>query len=384
MKRYIEIVYDNSGSMNDFLGSRRKYEVALELFEREILPTIGLPGDQVILRLLGSGCSKAASSGELLPNDRNAMLKRIMRIQHDRSTPLFYTVSDAVEACKRVEADEHLVFVFTDGDDTCSVRIEDVIDEDTQNRYVRFYKVLLVQLAIESPISRNNLTAFTTALGGQAISLDREDSVTHMRNKLRSALNVSGFSSVFPLEHCFDTLGGPERTWEEIERGGISLHQARLLYNKGWLSWMPDTGMTVTPLQYAELNFLISLAFKTGLPDDLTKSMLSQLKQPYYYSFDCIYWDFGRAQWRYFVPHSKIEQLPNPENDYAEVSKGTLFEEWTDRQYYGEDEIYQVEMGHTVMPSFQLEHYSPKDLKTQTRKSRVKILRPGDKIRFRR
>ena len=59
------------------------------------------------------------------------------------------------------------------GDDTCGVRIEDLIDEDTLKKYVRFYKVLLVQLAVNSPISRNNLTAFTNALGGQAISLDK-------------------------------------------------------------------------------------------------------------------------------------------------------------------------------------------------------------------
>ena len=39
MKRYIEIVYDNSGSMNNRIGNKRKFEIAQELFEKEILTT---------------------------------------------------------------------------------------------------------------------------------------------------------------------------------------------------------------------------------------------------------------------------------------------------------------------------------------------------------
>jgi predicted metal-dependent hydrolase len=36
MKRYIEIVYDNSGSMENRVGNKLKYEIAQELFEKEI------------------------------------------------------------------------------------------------------------------------------------------------------------------------------------------------------------------------------------------------------------------------------------------------------------------------------------------------------------
>ena len=80
MKRYIEIVYDNSGSMNGHVGNRRKYEVAQELFEKEILPTIGLNGDQVVLRLLRTGCVNTLSIGETLPNQRSLMLDILGRI----------------------------------------------------------------------------------------------------------------------------------------------------------------------------------------------------------------------------------------------------------------------------------------------------------------
>ena len=131
MKRYIEIVYDNSGSMNDTVGNKRKYEIAQELFEKDILPSIGLRGDQVVLRLLRKSCENTVSNAETLPNQRNLMLNRIKGINHDQGTPLFYTVFDSVEACRNVNADQHLIFVLTDGDDTCGVRIDELINEDT-------------------------------------------------------------------------------------------------------------------------------------------------------------------------------------------------------------------------------------------------------------
>ena len=249
--------------MNDRVVNKKKYEIAQELFEKDILPSIGLRGDQVVLRLLRNGCEDSISIAETLPNQRNLMLNRIKGINHDQSTPLFYTVFDSVESCRNVRADEYLIFVLTDGDDTCGVRIKDLIDEDTLKKYVRFYKVLLVQLAVNSPISRNNLTAFTNALGGQAISLDSSDSIPQMRKKLKLALNISGFTNKIPLEHCFDKLPGFDVAWEEIEEGGINFHQAMLLHQKGLLTWMPDFNLGVSTLQFAELRFLFSLLVST-------------------------------------------------------------------------------------------------------------------------
>ena len=380
MKRYIEIVYDNSGSMNDRVGNKKKYEIAQELFEKDILPSIGLRGDQVVLRLLRNGCEDSVSIAETLPNQRNLMLNRIKGINHDQSTPLFYTVFDSVEACRNIRADEYLIFVLTDGDDTCGVRIEDLIDEDTLKKYVRFYKVLLVQLAVNSPISRNNLTAFTNALGGQAISLDSSDSIPQMRKKLKLALNISGFTNKFPLEHCFDKLPGFDIAWEEIEEAGINFHQAMLLHQKGLLTWMPDFNLGVSTLQFAELRFLFSLLFKSGIPEDLLKTMLSQLKQPYYYSFDCIYWDFASARWRYFIQQNQIQQLPNKEarfDDYPERNKMREFDER--HSLYLDSETYRVEQAPTLMPAFQLIR---EDLADLDFKPHTKILKEGDRVIF--
>lgn len=384
MKRYIEIVYDNSGSMGELVGGKKKYEIAQELFEKEILPTIGIKGDHVVLRLLRTECEDSNSVAEILPNQRSSMLSRIKTINHDQSTPLFFTIYDAVEACRNIKADEYLIFVLTDGDDTCGVSIEELIDENTLNKYVKFYKVLLVQLAIDSPVSRNNLTAFTNALGGQVIALNSSDSIPQMRKKLKVALNVSGFSNKLPLEHCFDQLPGYDVSWEEIEESGISFHQSMLLHQKSLLSWLPEFNVNITTLQLAELHFLHSLLFKSGIPEDLTKTMLSQLKKPYYYSFDCIYWDFGSARWRYFLKQNQIQQLPNLEarlDDYPNERRIREFDR--DNTYYAENRIYRVELAPLIAPSFQLvpDDEELDDSKNLNNKS-VRILEPGDKIKF--
>ena len=379
MKRYIEIVYDNSGSMNDRVGNKKKYEVAQELFEKDILPSIGLRGDQVVLRLLRNGCEDSVSIAETLPNQRSLMLNRIKGINHDQSTPLFYTVFDSVEACRSIRADEYLIFVLTDGDDTCGVRIEDLIDEDTLKKYVRFYKVLLVQLAVNSPISRNNLTAFTNALGGQAISLDSSDSIPQMRKKLKLALNVSGFTNKFPLEHCFYKLPGFDVAWEEIEEAGINFHQAMLLHQKGLLTWMPDFNLGVSTLQFAELRFLFSLLLKSGIPEDLLKTMLSQLKKPYYYSFDCIYWDFAAARWRYFPLQNQIQQLPNRDARFDDMPEKKMIRDFDKKNsHYFENEIYRVELAPTIAPAFEL----VKDNSFFEIKPKNKILKEGDRVVF--
>lgn len=380
MKRYIEIVYDNSGSMKEFIGGRAKYEIAQELFEKEILPTVGRAGDEVVLRLLSKNCDFDQSVGESLTkrfgNDRIAMLNRIKTIQYDQMTPLFYTMYDAIQACKNQISDECLIFVLTDGDDTCQVKMVDLIDQQTIDKYVKYYKVLLVQLAVESSVSSNNLTAITSYLGGQTVRLGRSNTVSEMRNKMRRALKTSGFSSKIPLEHCYEEQFGPERSWTVMKAMGIDFYQALLLYNKCLLSWEPNKNKQVTALQFAELKFLFGLCFKTGLPDSFVSTMLAQLKRPYYYSYDCIYWDFSVARWKYFIPQNKLEQIDNPDAQYEDqvsISEGRNYVKKEPENYY-EHRIYEVESNNTVRTSFSLRLSEPGD--------RVIDLKPGDLVKF--
>jgi hypothetical protein len=380
MKRYIEIVYDNSGSMNELVGSKRKYEIAQDLFEKEILPTIGLRGDQVVLRLLRKDCSATSSNFQVLPNQRNVMLNYLKGINHDQSTPLFKTIYDAIETCKTIQANQHLIFVLTDGDDNCGVKIEKLIDEKTLKHYVKFYTVLLVQLAVNSSTSKNNLIALTNVLGGQSISLESTDSFPEMRKKVKSALRVSGFSNKIPLDHCFDFVPGNDLTWDEIAETGISFHQAMLLFQKDLLTWMPEIEIEVSQLQIAELSFLHSLIFNSGIPEDLTKTMLSQLKKPYYYSYDCIFWDFSAARWKYFIPQNKIDQLPN-ENAILDDFPERIMNDKTDNRYelYKHNQKYIVEEVISDILEFKITQDNSDEVNNQTKEIE---LRKGDRIIF--
>ena len=380
MKRYIEIVYDNSGSMTDHIGNRTKYEIAQELFEKEILPSVAMKGDEVVLRLLRKECESEKSHAESLTiqygTNRKAMLSRIKTINHDQSTPLFYTIYDSIEACKKETADQYLIFVLTDGDDTCGVKIEELIDQDIIDKYVKFYKVLLVQLAIDSKTSSNNLTALTSYLGGQTVVLGRNDSGSTMRNKMKKALNSSGFSLKLPLEHCYENQPGFEKTWEELESIGIDFHQALLLYNKDLLSWLPESSKQVSALELAELKFLFGLYFKSGIPDGLALTMLAQLKKPYYYSHDCIYWDFATARWKYFIPQNIINQMENPDARNEDgVNDMKVNNHFRDRlEIYDDYQVYEVEFGETIAPSYILRPKGKGDWSIE--------LKAGDLIKF--
>jgi hypothetical protein len=319
MKRYIEIVYDNSGSMNSYMGNEKRYEVAQKLFDKEILPTIAKSGDEVLLRLLRRDCDIESKSESLTSQfkTRAEMLERIKQIYHGQGTPLFYTMLDAIEACKKVMADEYLIFVLTDGDDTCGGNFKDIIPQDIFKKYFRIPpELLLVQFDIESKISRNNLTAFTSYIGGRTISIDKSDGIGGMRTKLKKALKVSGFSNKLPLEHCYDSQPGFDMNWEEAEELGFKFHNAQLLFQKNIIDWEPNPDIHVSRLQLAEFDFLDGIFFKTALPEEFTKAMLKQLKKPYYYSHDCIFWDFQSARWKYFKEQNQFEQVDNPDAKY--------------------------------------------------------------------
>ena len=381
MNRYIEIVYDNSGSMKSSAGKKIKYEIAQELFEKEILPLIALPDDEVVLRCLGDNCNYGMSISYSLTSaygtDRKAMLAYIKGIAHEKSTPLFYTIADAIEACRSKNAAQHLIFVLTDGDDTCNVKIEDVIGSDLIARYVRFYNVLLVQLAVDSPLSSNNLTAMTSYLGGQSIQLNSDDSIIAMRTTIRKGLQQSGFSTAIPLSHCYRKTEGPDLSWAEIESRDISFHQALLLYQKDYLSWKPDWSKNISATDFSELEFLTGLCYKTALPDTLCAAMLAQLKKPYYYSHDCIYWDFKTARWKYFIPQNQLHRLENPEvliQDKISIEDNQDFEE--KNQSFDSQKIYEVVEGGLIDSCFAL--------KETERKARVKTLKNGDLVQFKR
>jgi hypothetical protein len=322
MSRYIEIVYDNSGSMGEQLHNRCKYEIALQLLKEEVLPLIALPGDTVVLRLLRKDCNANGSTAySLTANygvDRIKMFDHISRVKYDQSTPLFLTVKDALETAKSVIADEYQIFILTDGDDTCTKPFGDIIRAEEAEYYKQFFNILLVQFVIQSAISKNNLAALVSHVGGQTVNLDGNDPLPVMKTKLKRSLELSKFVNEFPLEYCFDNLPGMALNWREIKTLHADVHQARILYNAGALSWEPAENLRLTPLMVAELKFLYDIHFKNGIPLPIMLSMLAQLKKPYYYSHNCIYWDFSAARWRHFNRQNVIFSQNNPDAEGAD------------------------------------------------------------------
>lgn len=381
MNRYIEIVYDNSGSMNENVGNNRKYEIAQILFEKEILPVIGNKGDKVVLRLLRDNCN-GTSFAELMPNTKAKMLERIKQISHYQATPLFYTIADAVEACrKEPPVDEYLIFVLTDGDDTCHVKINNVIDQNIIDRFIKIHNVnfLLTQLAIVSDISSNNLTSFTNYIGGRTVCLGVDDDLNTMRSKMKTALNISGFSARKPLEHCYTKVSGFDMTWDEVEDKGIDFYYASLMHQFELIEWEPKLDKLVSPIQFEEMKFIYGLKFSTDLPQEYVDAMLSSLKQPYYYSHNCIYWDFSAAKWKYFKPQNSIRQVYNPgadlEDNVENNSKLDSNNFVENLQNFNTHEVYRVEREETIMPSFRLKPIGVSDWNIE--------LKNGDQVRFR-
>lgn len=384
MKRYIEIVLDNSGSMSSPLANEPRYIVAQRIFESSILPVIGEPGDKVALRLLRHGCN-GHSFMEILPNDRSAMLERIRRITPGGDTPLYYTTLDAIEACRNELADEYLIFVLTDGEDTCGVPMEKVIPKDLVDRFVRTYNVLLCQFAVDDPLTQNNLTAFSSYVGGNSVIVDGTGSLDDMNRIVSKALVRTGFSSKLPLDPCFTRIKGFPVTWKELEKQeGFDFHQACLLWQEGLLSWKPEPDMQVDPTQAAELRFVYGVRVRSMLPEPLVKAMFQQLQKPYHYSNDCIYWDFGKARWRYFPEKAALNVFEHPDN---ESDEGNNLEMLVEKAFTGRnrklpattylpERIYQVEALPTDRLRFTLRRTRQAEI------GQVIHLRPGDRVVF--
>ena len=387
MKRYIEIVFDNSGSMDSRLNEKTRLEWAKELFESTILPTIGFPEDKVVLRLLRKECWDI-SSAEVLPNNRASMRNHINNIQTYGATPLYQTVKDAVDSCKLETADEKFIFVLTDGGDTCNDSMDELIGANDR-QYILEWNILLMQFAIDNSATQNNLTAFSNFLGAQTFSIGSggRTSPHVMRADLKKALILGGLASEYPLEHCFSQLPGEDKTWNELIAEGYDFYKATLLFEENTLSWKPQQNEDVTPLQQAELKFLEGLRFKTALPKEIVATMLSQLKKPYYYSMSCIYWDFVNAKWKYHAKPNHVVLVDDPESynaDRPQLKNNRDQKNFiSDTQYYNNYETYIVreDFNFNKQLTETTANFYFEKMRDEI-KGRTTKLKPGQKVKF--
>jgi hypothetical protein len=308
MKRYIEIVFDDSGSMaSNHSSGKPRHLVAKDLFLKSILPTIGNLDDHVVLRLLReTGCNEKlkGTSAIMIANNRIAIENEIRSISNfSKSTPLYLTLRDAIEECanfKRNHApySDYLIIVLTDGGDTCSHDIRDVISDAQLKEWKIILPKLepvLVQFDVTSSISRANLTGAIRFLGGRSVLVD--DANKSSLAMVRSTLKKAGFEGN-QMPHCIDSNpSGKVWSWVDLEREGISFHHATMLSQYRLLSFEPNLDKDVEHDHYYELKFLHGLAFASQIPYNLVRSMVAQLERPLLYTHDCIRWDFSKAKW---------------------------------------------------------------------------------------
>lgn len=385
---YFEIVFDNSGSMNENLAGSTRLEVAKELFVKDIFPLIN-DTTEVAVRLLRNGCS-GESYYRNFGSNRNECLSFIRGIQIAGDTPLFNTMKDALSTTLNSGAQEKTIFVLTDGGDTCSLPIESVLSRE-ELKYFKQINVILAQFAVSNGPEVNQLSHLANTLGAKTFNFASGEklNLSSIRTELKTALNAVGMNRSEPLRHCYEDMVGDDLNWKQLETMGILVHQARVLYDEGFLSWKPVEAERVSALQFAELKFLYGIRFKSGINGLFMRSMLSQLVKPYYYHSKCIYWDFDEARWKYFPQPAPIVVEKIVEKEVEKEVKVEVVREVFNREKYRKSGCYMVRSKdewdeNQLMPGrkdstdsqyFQLnlcDYYKPK----------VVVIREGDILKY--
>ena len=354
-RAYFEVVFDDSGSMDDPLAGSTRLEVAKELFEKDIFPLID-HSTEVAVRLLRNSCG---GESEYFPFGTNRMdcLRFIRGINATKGTPLFNTMKDALVTALSNGAVEKTIFVLTDGGDTCGKSIDQVLTND-ELKYFKQINVILAQFTVNSGSEVNQLSNLANTIGAKTFNFasGAGASLSSIRTELKTALNVVGMNKNEPLRHCYEDMPGGLVYWKDIEAMGIKLHQARVLYDEHFLSWKPEYKMHVKSVELAELKFLYGIRFNTGIGVEMMRTMLSQLVKPYYYNSNCIYWHFEEARWKYFpqpapiVVEKEVERVVEKEV-IKEVPVEVVKEIYIDKvpydmdskEWYRKDRLYRVE-----------------------------------------
>lgn len=324
MKRYIEIIFDNSISMRTTIGNKPKYAHAKQLFRDSVLPFLDFKTDDVAFRLLRDGCG--GSSYGYRVADQMELAQKVEGVNdYSNNTPLFLTIRDSIETCQRYSSsyDKMLIFVLTDGEDNCNDYMEESFNESELKKLGIDLDMLLVQFAVDSEIQTNNLNAFSQFIGATTIQVNGNQLADYklVKAQFKKDLSKTSLNNSYFLPHCFDEkLNSSTFTWDEIESQGYLRYWAGMLFREGFIQWDPAVKNMLEEYEYREFKFLCAFRFKSDFPAELVKRMFLQLSAPYYYCLEEIYWDFSEAKWKFFPIIPKVEPVVNPER-YKELEQ---------------------------------------------------------------
>lgn len=384
MKRYIEIVIDNSGSMtNTMANGKSRLENAKTLIKDEITKALDFTQDCVVVRTLRTDCEGRSITTQV--NGQSELYKVVDNIYASGLTPLYNTVKDSLNACRYRNESEKVVFVLTDGDDTCgfSNNLNYTADEI---RFVKTLNVVLLKYAVVDAKTNSNLEWFAGQIGAKTISVastGRTD-FTIMKADLLRGLSNAGLVTAVSTTNV-QNIPVNRLSWADLKNRGVLFYQAELLYNEGFLKWKPSAGESLEGIQWSELLFLWSLRFGNGLPVEIVRTMLWGLQRPYAYSQSGLFWDFEKNRW--ILPEPKpVERVANPDaSKYDQIQFRNS--ENKDAQLYNENEYYEVEeiISYTDIGNiseYKLADTRNREMRFTPDKKKVKKLRKGDIVQF--
>jgi hypothetical protein len=377
MKRYIEIIFDNSGSMNSFINNKPKHIIAKSIFKDTIIPKLDLKNDYVVLRTLSSGCNNGLSEAKRLDNDKLEIINTIDSISCYGSTPLYYTIKDSIVACEKSGTHECHIFILTDGDDTCYVNPESILGDNFLKIKAQLnLNTILVQFAIESDISKNNLTSLSQKIGAKNVILSSNEIVDFdiIDKKISKVFIQTGLDKKGKFPHCKSEDLNEFYQLEQCSE--YDYYLVELLYEEKLLKWKPSLKKWIDSNQKMELDFLYTLRFQNCISESQVKQMLSQLQKPYYYSFECIYWDFKERVWKHFPDIPELNLIPNPEAKFDDnIKEVNIQNKKYEKENFNSYQNYTVKSTNNIRGDFNLEEYNGDGVN-------IIILRDGNIIRF--
>jgi hypothetical protein len=267
MKKYIEIIFDDSGSMNETVNGEPKHITAKRIIKEQIIPKLDFKNSEVYLRTLSQDCKIGFSKVIKLSGTIQRINNEIDNIFCTKSTPLYYTIKDSIDACKNSGFSESHIFILTDGDDTCSASPEQILGNDfLKIKNQLNLNTILVQFVIESDITKNNLTALGQKIGATNVVINTKDlkNIKVLDQKLSKSFIKSGLNKAIPFPHCQVEMKNDISMAELTE---YDFYLVQLLYQEKFLSWKPTLKKKLNSEQRKnKMGDIVNLVNKYGFP----------------------------------------------------------------------------------------------------------------------
>ena len=296
MNKRVEIIFDASGSMSSNIAGIPKIEIAKNIFKDTVIDEIKHESN-VFLRVLPKDCSTLSSKIKL-GRTSSSRVATISNISIQSSTPLYNTIKQAILSAIDDSVTELKLIVLSDGGDTCGGNIDQVLSSKDINDS-NLMGSIIIELGQIGSSGLNSLQALSSRIKGVRVPVGVNGRVTKKDLALiKNGLIHSGLVEG-KLSKCFGkTLTGNNISWSQLnEMYSINKYHAFELRNAKLLSFDPYKCENLMPYQVKELEFLSVIVYKNNIGINHAITMMHNLEKPYFYSHNCVIWDFNSSKW---------------------------------------------------------------------------------------